>query len=452
MSQIFVSYAQLDRDFAAHLFRRLNEVGINSLADGDLVRGGREWSDAVDRAIEEALALVVIMTPEAKNTEYVTYEWTLALSLKKTVIPVLLEPTRLHPRLNSLQALDFTDEADPWGELVERLRQVERAYSTNRLVEALRDENWETRMVAAEILGQKGDPALIRPLAASLYDDYVEVRIAAAKALSEIPHPDGVPYLVKSLHENELGVRVWSAWALGKIGHADAVPGLVKALRDDNTAVRWNAAWALGEIGADAVPGLVKALRDRDGRVRGTAAGALAAIGVSDAVPGLVIALRDPSWTVREAAARALGQLKDAAAVHGLIEALRDTDDRVRSTASSALAAIGEAAVSALSHALHDDEAGVRLAAVGALGVITYKKRIPGLLDALTKALEDEDNGVRAVVVWALGEMQDSTTLPILITVMRNDLRGNVRAAAVKALLRIGTPEARQAIEAWQQE
>ena len=42
----------------------------------------------IDLSIKNAFALIVIMTPEAKASEYVTYEWAFAWGVVVKVIPV----------------------------------------------------------------------------------------------------------------------------------------------------------------------------------------------------------------------------------------------------------------------------------------------------------------------------------------------------------------------------
>lgn len=67
------------------------------------------------------------MSPEARASEYVTYEWAYALGAGISVIPILYKQTELHPRLAALQYLDFTSfNHRPWDELI---RAVTRASS-----------------------------------------------------------------------------------------------------------------------------------------------------------------------------------------------------------------------------------------------------------------------------------------------------------------------------------
>lgn len=82
----------------------------------------------IDLAIKDAFALIVIMTPEAKASEYVTYEWAFAWGVGVKVIPIMLKTTPLHPRLEALQYLDFTNlKTRPWERLIEEVKGAESA-------------------------------------------------------------------------------------------------------------------------------------------------------------------------------------------------------------------------------------------------------------------------------------------------------------------------------------
>jgi TIR domain len=88
----------------------------------------------IDLAIKNACALVAIMTPEAKSSEYVTYEWAFAWGAGIRVIPVILRQTLLHPRLEALQYLDFTNtNPRPWARLLDEVRAASHAPLTHSL-------------------------------------------------------------------------------------------------------------------------------------------------------------------------------------------------------------------------------------------------------------------------------------------------------------------------------
>jgi HEAT repeat protein len=459
MSHIYVSYARQDHAFAEALFQRLKEARLTGWADSLQLRDVSDWTEASEDALRRAYTVIVVMSPDAQHSEAVTYEWSAALGMGIAVIPVVIEPMTLHGRLETLSWLDFTRGYYPWNRLVKTLRAVENEYTSLKLVEALRhDPSWETRMVAADMLGELGYVPAVSDLLETLYDEQLEVREAATRALGKLGDPVAILKLIGQLGAAEVELRVAAAWALGKIAAPESIDGLVESLHDDDTKVRWTAAWALGEIGAAAIPGLVEALRDADGRVRGTALGALSKAGVSAngqmvaAVPGLMATLEDENWSVREAAARVLGEIRDVAAVPGLVKALRDEDGRVRGTASGALGALGEPAIPGLIDALHDPNPEVRQAATGVLGVISYKvKSDSTLVSALCIALKDTDTSVRRTAAWALRGMKPINAVSELAEAMR-DPDERVSDTARRALYAIGTPGAIAAADAWWRE
>jgi hypothetical protein len=118
MKHIFVSYAREDKDFARQLTSRLRESGRIPWQDLHNVRGGDNWQATIDDALRNAEALVVIMSPHATKSQYVTYEWAFALGARVRVIPVVKKRTTLHPRLSNIQFIDFTTRrGTPWVDL-----------------------------------------------------------------------------------------------------------------------------------------------------------------------------------------------------------------------------------------------------------------------------------------------------------------------------------------------
>ena len=100
---VFISFKHEDGDFAENLIHRVEKAGFKTWIDSDKLNAGVDWRTEIDEAIKSAFALIVIMTPEAKASEYVTYEWSFAWGAGVRVIPILLKPTPLHPRLEALQ-------------------------------------------------------------------------------------------------------------------------------------------------------------------------------------------------------------------------------------------------------------------------------------------------------------------------------------------------------------
>lgn len=124
-SFFFVSHERSNGDFAELLQLRLEKEKIKTWIDVDRLSAGDDWKQEIDSAIMKAKAVIVIMSPEARQSEYVTYEWAFALGNKKPVIPILLKGTSLHPRLATLQYLDFTNGLSrPWDKLIHALNKM----------------------------------------------------------------------------------------------------------------------------------------------------------------------------------------------------------------------------------------------------------------------------------------------------------------------------------------
>ena len=113
---IFISHSHDDADFAELLQYKLRDSGISCWIDSENLRIGQEWREAIDDGIKNSVATIAIMTPEARKSEYVTYEWAFAWGKDKKIFPILLKQRPLHPRLESLQYLDFTNRnSRPWN-------------------------------------------------------------------------------------------------------------------------------------------------------------------------------------------------------------------------------------------------------------------------------------------------------------------------------------------------
>lgn len=119
---VFISHSHDDADFAELLKLQLEKNGINGWMDNEKLKIGQDWRQEIDEGIANSIALIVVMSPEAKNSEYVTYEWAFGWGKQIPIFPVMLKQTPLHPRLESLQYLDFTNRVTrPWQKLIESI-------------------------------------------------------------------------------------------------------------------------------------------------------------------------------------------------------------------------------------------------------------------------------------------------------------------------------------------
>jgi HEAT repeat protein len=106
----------------------------------------------------------------------------------------------------------------------------------------------QVRRQAAAALGELDGLERAPPgLLTALRDQDQELRVLAAQALGEIADPSAVPALAGALKDESAEVRRQAVQALGEIDHADVTQHLVLAMKDPDTEVRRLAAEALGE-------------------------------------------------------------------------------------------------------------------------------------------------------------------------------------------------------------
>jgi hypothetical protein len=120
MSQIFISYQHNNYGFVAdELVKRLEVEKFTVWWDRHIPAGHNDWREKIDSEIENARVMLVVVTPEAIASQYVTYEWSYALGKNKVVIPLTYQAALVHPRLLTHQALNFTDgRTREWNELI----------------------------------------------------------------------------------------------------------------------------------------------------------------------------------------------------------------------------------------------------------------------------------------------------------------------------------------------
>jgi HEAT repeat protein len=428
MNHVFISYMREDLDFAENVISRLEKEGLSTWADKRL-HAGEDWRMMIDLAIKNSFALIVVMTPEAKASEYVTYEWAFAWGIGIKVIPLMLRKTPLHPRLEAFQYLDFTSPTvRPWDKLFEEVRAASQTPLSNTIAIPL------------------NSPPFIRQAVAALDSAMKSDREAAIQTLAQTNDPTISTILREALRHPIADVRQGAASALGQIKDADAVPSLIEALHDSNSDVRQRAASALQQIGRyDTVSIFIRALQELYSDVRQAAATALGQLGDTLAIQALVETLHDDQSFVRQAAATALGQLEDTRAVSALAEALHDSDLSTRRIVINILKHRKNEvrAVPILIEALDDPSDGIRRDVAYLLGEIKDTHAVP----ALARTLNDDHYEVRQAAATALGQIKDARAVPLLASIVSREYDKDVLKSSIDALEYMGNDTALQLLE-----
>jgi hypothetical protein len=123
MSQIFISYSRKDMDFARKLAGDLEKAGYDVWWDLTDLRGGDDWVKTIPAAIASSQHVIVVLTPDSIESEWVRKEYTQALSLRKKIIPILLRPTSVPFALNTINFINFSNDEyeDRFKELLSAL-------------------------------------------------------------------------------------------------------------------------------------------------------------------------------------------------------------------------------------------------------------------------------------------------------------------------------------------
>jgi len=483
MAKVFISYDREDSDFAELVQARLERAGHDTLMDTKFLNVGDNWRDELDQAIRGSHVLLVIMTPDAAASDYVTYEWAFALGAHGKIIPLELKKViPFHPRLDVLQRLDFTGKARPWEALFAEVAKTAEVKPVTTIpipesappviqqaIKALDSLNENEQEAGIKSLAKTDHPAAREALVMALQHPVENVRITAALEIPDkkdvrrlpglIDHLRNIDHLhnMNALRKHGYKYEVERAYFYRQISvmGLPATPYLLEALQDQSSMVRREVARALKNVGdVSAVSSLIDALQDRDETVRRNVAEALGKVGDATAIPALHEALKDVSDDVRAAAIRALGELNDDTIADKLLHYLQDDMEASQVHTASAVV-LGRLGVIAASPKLRqwlqnkDESLDIRKSAAEALGLLGDKSAINDLREVFSQQQDlsvkpnlqsDESDRLGCAVGVALIRLQGVQVFPLLIEALRAFRAGFIPTAVVKAIGTVGEP------------
>ncbi len=116
MPQIFISYSRKDIGFVRKLAGDLEKAGYDVWWDLSDLRGGDDWVRVIPAAIQESQHILVVLSPDSMESEWVRKEYTQALGLHKKIIPIMLRSSPVPFALNTINYVNFAS-----GEYAENL-------------------------------------------------------------------------------------------------------------------------------------------------------------------------------------------------------------------------------------------------------------------------------------------------------------------------------------------
>ena len=113
---VFMSYSRRDDAVMRRIVIFLRNQGIKVWVDNEkLIPGTPIWEEEIEKAIKNAPAIVVVLSPDSKNSEWVRREISLADQYRKRVFPVLVrgdEEASLSLRLIGRQFVDIRKDEE----------------------------------------------------------------------------------------------------------------------------------------------------------------------------------------------------------------------------------------------------------------------------------------------------------------------------------------------------
>ncbi len=451
---VFMSYSRKDEEIMREIAKFLRAQGLKVWVDNEkLIPGTPIWEEAIEKGIKNASAVIVVLSPDSKNSEWVRREISMADQNQKRVFPVLVrgdENSSITLRLINRQFVDIR------GNRESGLKSLSDAISfyISELGMQAEPAVEETNKpgsyapVPEKIQGTNQKPALEK-------DTPKKVEQAAIK---KADHRSSEP----AARNNVFG------WLTG--GKTGEAKRLIAQLADSTK--RDVAAQDLIRLGADAVPALTETLQTKDlnllpiyqqilARIPSAApaltkilvtAHPILRVRVADvfaiskdktAVPALLDALQGEYYTVRAHAAVALGRIGDTKAMQPLLALLQDREDEVRIAACLALGLFKDPSTfdEITTILLDDPKIEVRQAAAKALGYTGHLAALPYLMEALRDSFWWYEREVEAGDLLTAIEKMGTVAVAPLIEALQ-DKEGTVRKFAAKLLGRLGDARA----------
>ncbi len=320
----------------------------------------------------------------------------------------------------------------------------------------LKEENYDVRRFAADILGEIKDKLGVPALLEALKDENPNVRSSAANSLAMIGDSSALEPLIECLEvEKDEWVNFSLIEALGKVGDERIIGPLTQFLEGDSEVLMIASVDAMKRFNVPVVAGTLIDLLDKANEgVRGEILKILVDMlaACPDCFPRksmlsklsgqLMSALADEDEDVKFAAVKGLGILKEKRATKTLISVLKGIDPGAPESEErvgylyDALREIGDESELISGLVAQGSEAPVPV--IDVLGELHSKRAVKHLIEVYNNGADRER---KRAIVAALGRIGDVDSLDFLAEVLEWE-SGYVRKEAADALAKIGNKRA----------
>ncbi|MBN2103770.1 toll/interleukin-1 receptor domain-containing protein [bacterium] len=111
MQPVFISHSSDDRYFVNLLVALLEYHGVKTWCSTDDIKGSHQYRDEIDRALEKAESLIVVVSSHSADSKWVIKEFVRFQTLKPkgAVLPLILDDTDLSRFVDGMEAYQTID-------------------------------------------------------------------------------------------------------------------------------------------------------------------------------------------------------------------------------------------------------------------------------------------------------------------------------------------------------
>ncbi|ETR68219.1 MAG: hypothetical protein OMM_10746, partial [Candidatus Magnetoglobus multicellularis str. Araruama] len=116
MKKAFLSYSHKDSQFVEELYRRLVRDGVSCFFDKSSILWGDNWVMALEKGLDQADFLVMVLSPHYIESEWGKLEYTTTMlddpnNVKRKMKPLLLTHCDIPRFLKPIQLIDVSSSA-----------------------------------------------------------------------------------------------------------------------------------------------------------------------------------------------------------------------------------------------------------------------------------------------------------------------------------------------------
>jgi hypothetical protein len=154
MPKVFISYSRDDLNRAQALEQALHTHGVSTWRDQHNLYGGERWPKKLGEAIADCEAVLLLWSANSAASHFVEFEWTTAMALKKAIIPLLLDETKLPPALAGINGLACQQPDEALPKILAALPQATQPQHTKQRAQVIAQLERVTNAEPAEVLKQ----------------------------------------------------------------------------------------------------------------------------------------------------------------------------------------------------------------------------------------------------------------------------------------------------------